>query len=207
MMDRTLFTDLEVHGNKRLPIVQCRRCGERMLLQWPWCWLGDERSLMKSGAQKTLKVISVITIIIAILVMAFAVLLIIAGGIVGANLENAEVAASLNSSEFQESGLSAEQTVALTAGFGIFGGIFVLIDGLLSLIVGILGIRGSNDPRKIGPFRVFAIIGFIFSLIYIFILCFGAGTWENWIAAGANVVVTGICVWLAMKIRSQVVTM
>ena len=160
---------------------------------------------MKSGAQYALKVISVITIIFSILLIAFAVLLIVAGGIVGASLDDPQVTGSMDIQMYGDvSGISAEQAVALTAGFGILGGIFVAIDGVISLIVGILGIRGSNDPTKIGAFLVFAIIGFVLSLIYIVILCFGAGTWENWIAAGIDVAITAICVWLAMKIRGQV---
>ena len=157
-----------------------------------------------SGYQKALKVIAIITIVFSSLIIALGILFIIAGGIVGANFDNPEVNASLGSTLSPLApGISDPEAAAVTAGFGILGGIFVIIDGVISLIVGILGVRGANNPAKIGPFRVFAILGFIISLIYIVILCFGAGAWENWIAAGVDVVITGLCLWLAVKIRAQ----
>lgn len=42
----------------------------------------------------------------------------------------------------------------------ILGGLFAA-GGILNLVVGILGIRGANDPRKIGPFKALAAIGVI----------------------------------------------
>lgn len=160
---------------------------------------------MKTGYQKALKVISVIAVILAILVIIFGILLIISGGIIGAAFQDPTVAAEVTSNyNDQGTGISAQDAVYLTAGFGVLGGIVVIIDGVISLIVGILGIRGANNPAKIGPFKVFAIIGLICSLLWILILAFGAGTWEVWLSACLEVAFNALCVWLAVKIQGLV---
>ena len=160
---------------------------------------------MKSGYQKALKFIAVITIIIAILIMIVGVLLIIAGGILGSQLTDGEITSSLDPAiSAALPGVSLETVQALETGFGIFGGIAVVIVGLILLIVGGLGKRGANNPRKIGPFFVLSIISLICSLLYILMMCFGAGTWEMWLAAGLDVLMSVICVALAAKIRGQV---
>ena len=45
--------------------------------------------------------------------------------------------------------------------------------GLLSLIIGILGIRAANDPSKIGPVFTLAVVSLGISVINLFVGIFG----------------------------------
>ena len=39
------------------------------------------------------------------------------------------------------------------------------LGGAINLAIGIFGLRGANDPRKIGAFYVLAIIGLAFAVL------------------------------------------
>lgn len=60
-------------------------------------------------------------------------------------------------------GLAAENAPATSAAFGIFGLVGIVI-GIWSLLCGILGIRASGDPTKIGVVWTFTCIGTLASL-------------------------------------------
>ena len=51
--------------------------------------------------------------------------------------------------------------------------IVLIVIGLLSLIIGILGIRAANDPSKIGPVFTLAVVSLGISVINLFVGIFG----------------------------------
>ncbi|MEG1826723.1 MAG: hypothetical protein RR218_05625 [Gordonibacter sp.] len=46
-------------------------------------------------------------------------------------------------------------------------GIITLIGSIVDLVIGIFGLRGANDPSKIGVFFVLAIIGVVFAALVV----------------------------------------
>lgn len=91
-----------------------------------------------TGSQKVIKVVSILVIIVAILSILLGLASCV-GGFAG-------VAASSGVSE------SEQETLALGAGVLFFLGGGAIISGVIDLIVGILGLRGAKDPKRIGGF-------------------------------------------------------
>lgn len=145
-----------------------------------------------SGYRKFLKVISIIEIILAVLTLlvALASLGVIALG-----------------PEVTSESVSA-QGVTITVGqtFAIVG-IITLISGVIDLIVGILGVRGANNPSKIGAYLVLAGVAFGFDLVELVlaIISMVQGTEDasSLIAALVSAVVSGAFVYVANKIKSE----
>ena len=123
--------------------------------------------MQKSGSQVALKVISIIQIVIAILGIILSLVLIASGPLVGSLANDPEVVSNV-SGVVSESGvdmqISGQEGIFLFSGFVMILGVIALIGSVFDLIVGILGVRGANNPAKIGPFFVFAIIGLILAI-------------------------------------------
>ena len=110
---------------------------------------------MKTGSQTALKVLSIIGIvagaIIAVLGIMFAV---------GAN------------------GIAMSQAGSSGAGvavLGTFGGAVLVVCGAIDIVIGAFGVRGANDPSKIGVFWVLCIIGIVFNAIGLILKATGSG--------------------------------
>ncbi|MBP3883887.1 MAG: hypothetical protein J6D54_02965 [Olsenella sp.] len=106
-----------------------------------------------SGSQRALRMLSIVEIVCAAAAIAVGVVLLMA-----ARAIDAADAATLSSA-----GLAAENAPATSAAFGIFGVVGIVI-GIWSLLCGILGIRASGDPTKIGVVWTFTCIGTLASL-------------------------------------------
>ena len=77
-----------------------------------------------------------------------------------------------------------------------------LISGVIDLLIGIFGLRGAKDPRKIGPFFVFSIIGLVLSILNL-IISLTSGV-SDLTTIGSNIVSVALligCVVLANKVR------
>ena len=135
-----------------------------------------------TGSQKVIKVISILVIIVAILSILLGLASCV-GGFAG-------VAASSGASE------SEQETLALGAGLLFFLGGGAIISGVIDLIVGMLGVRGANNPEKIMPFFVISIIAVVFG-------CFTTGQMDATTIASAVVqlVLMVVCVVLANNVR------
>lgn len=141
----------------------------------------------KSSSQKALKVVSIIMIVMSALMILAGLFLTIGGGAMGS--------ASIDAND---------EASAAMAGFAIIGGIMILIGGIVDLIIGILGLRGANNPQKIGVFFVLAIIGVAFSLFSLLGTLFGGSADASMIASSvASLIFPGICVFLAYNIKKE----
>ncbi len=112
----------------------------------------------RSGSQKALLVISIISIIFAVLGIILGLMALAGGGLLGA-VNPADLDASTAAS-LENSGLSMPMIGALA---GIFGGA-ILVGSIIELICGILGVRAANDNQKIMPVWVLAIIELVFAV-------------------------------------------
>ncbi len=99
----------------------------------------------KSGSRKMLKFLGVLDIIFGIAGIIFGIIMFVGGGLgaVIATDSDAQVGA-----------------VAI-----VLVGIIMLVSGLFDLILGILSVRASNNPRKIMPVWVLALISLILNVI------------------------------------------
>ena len=100
-----------------------------------------------SGSQKYIKIIGILNIIGGALFVLFGILGFLGKGLVG------------NEALIEEAGDSSAPMIA-----NIFL-IFMIASGIFSLIIGILGVRAANDPSKIGPVFILAIISLAISVI------------------------------------------
>lgn len=145
-----------------------------------------------SGYQKALKVIAIIEIVIAVLCIGLGILFFAAVGSGDPALSDT---------------VDIEGQAYSFGAVGVIGGGFMIVIGIFELITGILGVRGANNPSKIGPFYVLA--GFCLGLSIVeLILAFvslAQGTADgSTVSSGIfSVVINAVCVWLAAKIKKQ----
>lgn len=79
--------------------------------------------------------------------------------------------------------------------------IVMIIIGLFSLIVGILGIRAANDPSKIGPVFILGVISLVISVVNLFVGIFG-GNFS--IYSLIECVPPALMTWCAINVKKQV---
>lgn len=144
-----------------------------------------------TGSQKALKVISVIVIILAVLcVLAGVALLIPNIAYVEADFPNVEGA--------------DRATVAAGAALMLVISAVLIVSGVIDLIVGILGLRGAKDPKRICGFFALAVIGLIIAAINLAFTVFASEQLDfaTLSAPIAQLVVMLICVILANNVRN-----
>ena len=88
---------------------------------------------------------------------------------------------------------------------GILGaGFVILLGGAINLAIGIFGLRGANDPRKIGAFYALAIIGLAFAVLSALGTFFGGSADGGDIASALfGLVLPLVCVLLAYNIKKE----
>ena len=131
--------------------------------------------MQKTTSQKALKVISIIMIVFAALTLLLGIGGIVTGGALG----------------------------ILGAGIGD-AGFVILLGGAINLAIGIFGLRGANDPRKIGAFYALAIIGLAFAVLSALGTFFGGSADGGDIASALfGLVLPLVCVLLAYNIKKE----
>lgn len=145
-----------------------------------------------SGYRKFLKVISVIEIILAVLTLLIALA---SMGVIALGPELTDQ--TLNAGDVT---ITVGQTFA-------FLGIIALVSGIIDLIVGILGVRGANNPSKIGAYLVLAGIAFGFDLVELVLaivsLVQGTADASTLISSLISAAVSGALVYVASKIKAE----
>ena len=135
-----------------------------------------------SGSQKALKVVSVLLIIYAVVMMAFGIFL-VAGG-------------SFLAGETIDVNGTAEAANVMAAALG--GG--TIVGGIVDLVIGLLGLRGAKNPRKVGPFFVLCIIGLVLGLVGLG-MSLAQGTFDLW--SLVSVVIVAVCLYLSAQVKKQ----
>lgn len=141
----------------------------------------------KSGSQKALKVISILMIVFGGLAIAFGLFGMVGGGVIGAAGVDA-----------------ADDSAAALGGIAIVVGIGMLVSGVIDLVIGIFGLRGANNPQKIGVFFVFAIIGTVLAALgFVGTLMSGSGDASSIVSGFVGLLLPGACVILANNIKKE----
>lgn len=139
-----------------------------------------------SGARKALKIMSILTIVMAIIQIITAGLIVFGSSFM-VGMQEAEL-----------DGTTVDVGVAL---MGV--GIMALVSSVVSLIVGILGVRGANDPTKIGPYKIIAIIGLVLCILQAAMFLFTGQIASYGISGVLSLVFVAVLVFLAFKIEKD----
>lgn len=143
--------------------------------------------MQKSSSQKALKVISIIMIVFASFGVLGGLFAIVGGSFLGA------------------AGAGYSSAAALIGGgvIAVVGVVLVLSSGF-SLITAIFGLRGANDPRKIGVFFVLAIISVVLSAVSaLYSIANDGGGVANILSALVGLALPVACVVLANNIKKE----
>ena len=141
--------------------------------------------MQKTTSQKALKVISIIMIVFAALTLLLGIGGIVTGGALG----------------ILGAGIGDAGSAALVGGVA---GFVILLGGAINLAIGIFGLRGANDPRKIGAFYALAIIGLAFAVLSALGTFFGGSADGGDIASALfGLVLPLVCVLLAYNIKKE----
>ena len=144
--------------------------------------------MQKTTSQKALKVISIIMIVFAALTLLLGIGGIVTGGALG----------------ILGAGSGDAGSAALVGGVAAVAGFVILLGGAINLAIGIFGLRGANDPRKIGAFYVLAIIGLAFAVLSALGTFFGGSADGGDIASALfGLVLPLACVLLAYNIKKE----
>ena len=144
--------------------------------------------MQKTTSQKALKVISIIMIVFAALTLLLGIGGIVTGGALG----------------ILGAGSGDAGSAALVGGVAAVAGFVILLGGAINLAIGIFGLRGANDPRKIGAFYVLAIIGLAFAVLSALGTFFGGSADGGDIASALfGLVLPLVCVLLAYNIKKE----
>ena len=144
--------------------------------------------MQKTTSQKALKVISIIMIVFAALTLLLGIGGIVTGGALG----------------ILGAGSGDAGSAALVGGVAAGAGFVILLGGAINLAIGIFGLRGANDPRKIGAFYALAIIGLAFAVLSALGTFFGGSADGGDIASALfGLVLPLVCVLLAYNIKKE----
>ena len=145
-----------------------------------------ESECYMSSARKALKIMSILTIAMAIIQIITAGLIVFGSSFM-VGMQEAEL-----------DGTTVDVGVAL---MGV--GIMALVSSVVSLIVGILGVRGANDPTKIGPYKIIAIIGLVLCILQAAMFLFTGQIASYGISGVLSLVFVAVLVFLAFKIEKE----
>ena len=109
-----------------------------------------------SGSQKYIKIVSILNIIGGAFYVLIGILGFLGKGLVG------------NEALIEQAGGDSSAPMAANVFL-----IVMIVIGLFSLVVGILGVRAANDPSKIGPVFTLAVVSLIISVVNLFVGIFG----------------------------------
>ena len=149
--------------------------------------------MQRSGSQKVLLVLSIISVVVAILGIIASLMMMLGGSVFGM------VDAQTANEALQGSGITqAEAGVA----FGIVGLIGVLAY-VVQLIVGILGVRAANDNQKIMPVWVLALLQVILQVVSAAMTLMGGVGMNAIVTTCVYVLIAVLVFWIANNIKRE----
>ena len=136
-----------------------------------------------SGSQKYIKIVSILNIIGGAFYVLIGILGFLGKGLVG------------NEALIEQAGGDSSAPMAANVFL-----IVMIVIGLFSLVVGILGVRAANDPSKIGPVFTLAVVSLIISVANLFVGVFG-GNFS--IYSLIECVPPALMTWCANNVKKQ----
>lgn len=136
-----------------------------------------------SESQKYIKIVSILNIIGGAFYVLIGILGFLGKGLVG------------NEALIEQAGGDSSAPMAANVFL-----IVMIVIGLFSLVVGILGVRAANDPSKIGPVFTLAVVSLIISVVNLFVGVFG-GNFS--IYSLIECVPPALMTWCANNVKKQ----
>ena len=149
--------------------------------------------MQRSGSQKALLVLSILNIIGAVIILLMGLGLMLGGAFIGA-ADPAEVTASLAGTEISQG------EAGVLAGIA---GLVIVFAGVIELILGILGIRASNDNQKIMPVWVLAIIQLVLSALSLITTITGGSFSTQGASTIISLIFAALIMWIANNIKKE----
>lgn len=143
----------------------------------------------RSGSQKALRVISIISIVCGVIMLLSGLMFALAGGFIGA------VPAS-------ESGLTADQTTVASMGSAVIG-VGLIIAAAIAILEGVLGLRAAKDNQKIMPVWVLSLIGLIFGVIAFVMAIVNGSFGSDALSNILSLAVSAAMFWIANNIKVE----
>lgn len=146
----------------------------------------------KSGSQKFLKVISIIDIILGAGMVLLGIFAFVGGAAIG----------SMDAATLASEGIDADAQAISMAALSI-AAVISIGYGAISIIEGILGVRAANDPSKIMPVWILAIIGLAGSVITVIMGLLNISGMTFQFSQLITVAINGFMFWIANNIKNQ----
>lgn len=149
----------------------------------------------RSGSQKILRVISIIDIVGGVLMLILGLMTTVAGGLLGGAAGSATLDLVEEGIDPSDVGALSMLTTALA--------VIVIVEAIISIIEGVLGLRAAKDATKIMPVWILAIITLVASAIGL-IMVFVNGTFaSDGITSICTLVMDGLMFWIANNIKNE----
>ena len=149
--------------------------------------------MQRSGSQKVLLVLSIISIVFAILGILTSLMMMLGGSVLG--LVDAQTA----SEALQGSGITQAEAGAAIGIVGLVG----VVGCVIQLIVGILGVRAANDNQKIMPVWVLALLEVILQVVSTVMTISGGAGFNMIVTSCVYVVISALIFWIANNIKRE----
>lgn len=141
-----------------------------------------------SSYRRYLKMISVVEIIFGVLTLLLAL----------ASMGVIALGPELTNETVTSDGI----TLTIGQSMAMFGALS-LVSGVIDVLVGCLGVRGANNPEKIGAYFVLVIIAFVFDVIEVVLAIIGGSDASSLASTIMPAIVSGIFVFIAYKVKSE----
>ncbi|MCI1664797.1 MAG: hypothetical protein LKI25_00290 [Atopobiaceae bacterium] len=145
----------------------------------------------KSTSQKILKVICIIWIVFTVIGLILAIGVTALGGVGMFGVSSGEITGA------DAASVTTGGTLLLVMG------VATIIIGIVDLIVGIFGLRGANDPRKIGVFFVLCAIDLVICVIGVIAGMVQGSDQSTLVQNIVDCVWPAICLGLSYNIKQQ----
>lgn len=147
----------------------------------------------RSGSQKFLLVVSIISIVFGVFACLGAILTFMGSAVIG-TAESPELTESLAGSGYTQGDVAGM--------IGILGA-SLLLYAILDVLVGILGIRAANDNQKIMPVWVLAIIALVLEAIALILVIVGGDFSQNGLTTIFSLLISALMFWVANNIKRE----
>ncbi|MBQ9020561.1 MAG: hypothetical protein IJ113_00900 [Eggerthellaceae bacterium] len=148
--------------------------------------------MQPSKAQKGLKTLSIISIVLAALGILLGILFIMGGTIIGSD-------PGVQNAVSSETGLSGTMAGPF---LGIMG-IIMIVSAGLELLMGIFGVRAAGDNQKIMPAWVFALLSLVFGVISAIGNVTSGGDLSHVLSVIASLVISVLFFWFANTVKKE----
>lgn len=151
-----------------------------------------QNSVTRTPSQRILRTLSIIEIVFAILTIIFGILSLMGGTAVS-------VGDPSLTAELAQNGMTQSEASGMLFGLGIT----TILDGVLSIIIAIFGIRASNDASKIMPAWYFAVLGLALSVFDVILKVVNGTVTENLASLLSSLALSILMFWVCNNVKAE----